>query len=479
MKRIVAALLLLTATSVFAADSDVERIAGSVLVRGHSMQYVRELTEQFGSRLIGSTGYDRAAEWAAAQFRAAGVTNVRLEEVPISRGWKRGSVSAHMVAPFEQTLHLSPFGWTVATPAGGVRGDIITISDLSAESIRNRAKDLKDRVVLISIGTLFRNGYFAGYKPYLAALDALKAAGARGVLVGFSMPDNAFGMLEAAWGVDTIPPLPVAELGMEDAKMLERLAAAGRATVEYSYDSSFTPPHMLHNVVAEIRGGDKPDEWIAVGGHLDSWDVGSGAQDNGSGCAMVLESARAIAALGHPPRRSIRFLLWAGEEEGFLGSHAYTIAHKAELPKCIAALNADAGAGHPKGWATVGRADVADAFRPVAKLLLTDLGGAEVSDSTQFVLQSDHAFFLLNGIPTLELMPDLSKYFDVHHRSADTIEKIDAHNLAANSAILAVAAFAIADREEPIAPHATREQVMTILEKTKTDTFVKEMGWLE
>ena len=222
------------------------------------------------------------------------------------------------------------------------------------------------------------------------------------------------------------------------------------------------------DVVAEIRGAEKPDEWVVVGGHLDSWDVGSGAQDNGSGCAMVLESARAIAALGHAPRRSMRFLLWAGEEEGFLGSRAYTLAHKAELPKCIAALNADAGAGHPKGWATVGRTDVADAFRPVAKLLLTDLGGAEVSDSTQFVLQSDHAFFLLNGIPTLELMPDLSKYFDVHHRSADTIEKI-----------LAVAAFAVADREEPIAPHATREQVMAILERTKTDTFVKEMGWLE
>src|SRR5207237_8250685 len=127
MKRLVAALLLLT-TSVFAADNDVERIAGSVLVRGHSMQYVRELTEQFGPRLIGTSGFDRAAEWAAAQFRAAGVTNVRLEEVPISRGWKRGSVSAHMVAPFDQTLPPTPFGGASPPPAAGVRGHFTPVT---------------------------------------------------------------------------------------------------------------------------------------------------------------------------------------------------------------------------------------------------------------------------------------------------------------------------------------------------------------
>ncbi|MCU1227486.1 MAG: putative Peptidase [Acidobacteria bacterium] len=477
MKRLLA-LLLFTTTSLFAADADVERIAGSILVHGHSMQYARELTDQFGSRLIGSSGFDRAAEWTAAQFRAAGVTSVRLEEVRISRGWTRGTASAHIVAPLQQTLHLTPFGWTSPTPPGGIRADVVPVSDLAVDSIRGRAKELEGRVVLLSIATVFRNGYFAGYKPYLAALDALKAAGARGVLVGFGNADNALGMLEATWGVDTTPPLPIAQLGMEDAKMLERLAANGRVTIDYSYDSAFTPAHTLHNVVAEIRGSERPDEWVAVGGHLDSWDVGSGAQDNGSGCAMVLESARAIAALGRPPRRSIRFILWAGEEEGFLGSQAYTQTHKAELANCIAALNADAGSGHPKGWATVGRTDVADAFRPIAKALLTDLGAADVSDSTQFVLQSDHAFFLLNGIPTLELMPDLSKYFDVHHRSADTIDKIDPHNLAGNAATLAVAAYAVADREQPIAPHASREDVMKILEKTHTDTFVKEMGWL-
>jgi carboxypeptidase Q len=478
MKRLLPLLLLLSFTSVFAADADYERIAGSILVHGHSMQYVRELTDQFGPRLIGSSGYDRAAEWTAAQFRAAGVTSVRREEVPISRGWTRGTTTARMVAPFEQTLHVTPFGWSSPTPAGGVRGDVVPLNDLSVDYVRGRAKELEGRVVLISVGTMFKGGIFAGYKDFLAGMDALKAAGARGILVSFGSPDNAVSLLEATWGVDTTPPLPIAELGGEDGKMLERLAATGKVTVDYTYNPSFTPAHVLHNVVAEIRGGELPDEWVAVGAHLDSWDAGSGAQDNGSGCAMVLESARAIAALGHAPRRSIRFLLWAGEEQGFLGSRAYTVTHKAELAKCIAALNADAGAGHPKGWATVGRTDVADAFRPVAKALLTDLGAADVTDATTFALQSDHAFFLINGIPTIELMPDMTKYFDVHHRSADTIEKIDAHNLSANSASLAVAAFAVADREQPIAPHADREAVMRILERTHNDSFVKEMGWL-
>jgi carboxypeptidase Q len=478
MKRLLLPILFLVATAAVAADADVERIAGAILVHGHSMQYERELTDGFGARLVGTAAYDRAADWSAAQFRAAGIANVRLEDVPLSRGWERGAVTARMTAPLARTLHLTPFAWTAATPAGGVRGEIVQLTEFNPDAVRARAKELDGRIVMTSMGAMFGSGFFDYYRRYVATLEALKQAGARAMLVSVGGADNSIAAAQALLGVDDTPPLPMAELGMEDAKLIERLLASGPVSVDYSYESRFTPAHPIHNVVAEIRGSERPDEWIVVGAHLDSWDMATGAQDNGSGCAMVLEAARAIAA-GRAPRRSIRFILWAGEEEGFLGSRAYATAHAAELQNCVAALNADAGAGHPKGWSTLGRADVAAAFRPIAKELLTDLGGADVSEATTFILQSDHAFFLLAGVPTLELMPDMSKYFDIHHRSSDTLDKVDAHNLAANAAILAVTAYSVADRAERLAPRNDRAAVMQILEKTHTDTFAREMGWIQ
>src|SRR5262249_10350651 len=187
-------------------------------------------------------------------------------------------------------------------------------------------------------------------------------------------------------------------------------------------------PMQVNNVVAEIPGREKPDEWIIIGAHLDSWDYGTGAQDNGSGCAMVLEAARAIAAFG-APRRSIRFALWGGEEQGILGSAAYVKSHKAELGKCVAALNTDNGAGHPKGWKVEGRNDLAEAMKSISSDLLEDLGAGGRSQETTF--DTDHAHFMLKGIPVLDLWVDMSHYGEVHHKSSDTIDKVDAHNLAA------------------------------------------------
>jgi hypothetical protein len=151
------------------------------------------------------------------------------------------------------------------------------------------------------------------------------------------------------------------------------LSAKGPVTIEFAYENRVSGPTEVHNVIAEIPGREKPDEWIIIGAHLDSWDYGTGAQDNGSGCAMVLEAARAIAMMG-APRRSIRFALWGGEEEGLLGSAAYVKAHKAELGKCVAALNTDNGAGHPKGWKVQGRADLAEAMKSISDPLLTGSG---------------------------------------------------------------------------------------------------------
>jgi carboxypeptidase Q len=247
----------------------------------------------------------------------------------------------------------------------------------------------------------------------------------------------------------------------------------GPVVVEFQFNNRNSGPVEVNNVIAEIRGREKPDEWIIIGAHLDSWDYGTGAQDNGTGCAMVFEAARAISALGRAPRRSIRFALWGGEEQGLLGSDAYVKAHAAELNNCIAVLNTDNGAGHPRGWKVQGRSDLGEALKPISSSFLKGLSGDGISQSISY--DTDHGPFMLHGIPALDLWVDMRTYETVHHKTSDTVDKIDAHNLAAGSAIVAVTAYAIADKPEAIAPHIDHAAVEALLDKAKLTDFLRSI----
>jgi Iap family predicted aminopeptidase len=326
--------------------------------------------------------------------------------------------------------------------------------------------------VLLDLSALLKDGY-AAFSRLVAAQQFLKDAGAAAAVIGGSDPDNVLNAFNLNWGA-RISPLPLAQLGMEDAKLIERLLAQGAVTVEFQYENRTGGATVDHNVVAEIRGRERPEEWVIVGAHLDSWDYGTGAQDNGSGCAMVLEAARAIAALGTPPRRSIRFALWGGEEQGLLGSAAYVRAHARELKDCVAALNTDNGAGHPRGWKFEGREDVEAAMMPISKSLLAGLGGDGLSPELTF--DTDHGHFLLAGVPALDLWVDMEHYDDVHHKSSDTLDKITAHNLIAGAAVVAVTAHAIAERPGRIAPQLKHEAVGELLRKANLEEFLKTVG---
>jgi carboxypeptidase Q len=446
------------------------RIAGAILVNGHSMDYLRGLTDQFGGRLTGSPAYRRAAEWAAQQFREAGIKNVKLEPWTIENGWDRGWARGRLVSPMDRPIHLESLGWAPSTPSGGVKAEVIMFSDFDPEAIRAQSDKIKGHAVMLDLTAIFAN-FFSGFGKLIAALTLFKDAGAAGILVSDREANNVLNASSFSWGGRT-SPLPMAQVGMEDAKLIGRLIEKGPVTVEFAYENHVSGATQVNNVVAEIPGREKPDEWIILGAHLDSWDYGTGAQDNGSGCAMVLEAARVLGAMG-PPRRSIRFALWGGEEEGVLGSGAYVKAHKAELAKCAAVLNTDNGAGHPKGWKVEGRKDLADAMKSLSNLL-DGLGGAGRSMETTF--DTDHGHFMLEGIPALDLWVDMSHYGEIHHKSSDTIDKVDAHNLAAGTAVLAVTAYALAERAEPIAPHIDHAAVGEILKRNKLDEFLKAFG---
>ena len=448
------------------------RLAGEVLVNGRAMEYVQNLSDKFGGRLSGSPAYGRAAEWAAEQFRAAGIKDVRLEPFQLESTWARGASRAKMLTPLERPLHLESLGWAPSTPAGGVRGEVFLLTDISREFIKRAADQLKGRIVMLDLSSLLKDGY-AAFTKLVAAQQYLRDAGAAAVIIGSGDPNNVLNAFNLNWGAK-LSPLPLAQLGMEDAKLIGRLLSQGAVTLEFQYENRTGGMAQDHNVVAEIRGRERPDEWIIVGAHLDSWDYGTGAQDNGAGCAMVLEAARAIAALPSPPRRSIRFALWGGEEQGLLGSAAYVREHARELKDCVAALNTDNGAGHPRGWKVEGREDLQQALTPLSKSLLAGLGGDALSPELSF--DTDHGHFLLAGIPALDLWVDMEHYDDIHHKSSDTVDKIAAHNLVAGAGIVAVTAHALAERPERIAPQIKHDAVGELLKKANLEEFLKSVG---
>lgn len=448
------------------------RLAGSILVGGHAMKYLEDLTDQFGGRLTGSPAYNRSAEWAAAQFRAMGIKNVRLEPFTIPQGWERGYARGRMLAPVERHLFIESLGWAPSTPAGGVRGEIIKLGNIDADQIKSQAAQLKGRIVMLDLATIFAHG-FEGFAKIPAAFQSFKDAGAGAVVVGDFENNNVLNAFSFDWGAH-INPLPVAQIGKEDARLIDRFLQHGAVTIEFEYQNKVSGPTQVNNVIAEIPGRDQSGEWLIIGAHLDSWDYGTGAQDNGSGSAMVMEAARAIAALGQPPRRTIRFALWGGEEEGLLGSAAYVRAHQSELGKCVAVLNTDNGAGHPKGWKVEGRKDLEAAMQPISKTLLADLSGGGLSQETTF--DTDHGHFMIEGIPALDLWVEMEGYGKIHHKASDTIDKVDVHSLALGTAIVAVTAYAIAERDQPIAPRLDHAAVGEIVRKANLEGFLKAVG---
>jgi len=344
------------------------------------------------------------------------------------------------------------------------------VGDVSPEKIKARTEQIKGRIVLIDWEEIFSEGFRKALARLLASYMLFKEAGAVAVIFPDPALNNVLGD-----SIDLIPdakvsPLPMAEICLEDVKLIRRLLAQGPVRIEFEFENRVSGATQVNNIVAEIPGSEKPAEWILIGAHLDSWDLGSGTQDNGTGSVMVLETARAFAALQKAPSRTVRFVLWAGEEQGYLGSRAYIQAHFSELGNCVAVLNTDDGAGHPRGWEVKGRKDVKEAMKPISDYLLKDLGGGELSEAIDFI--DDDGMFMLQGIPVLDFLADESHYQEIHHKSSDTFDKVDALNFKAGAAIVAVTAYAVAQQAQPIAPHIGHAAVAEILKKNPDLDFL-------
>jgi carboxypeptidase Q len=430
-------------------------LARSSISGGKSLEYATELTA-IGPRVTGSRTYERAAEWSADQFRAMGVTRVAMEPFTIERGWERVSARARIAAPVDRSLHVASLGWSPSTPEGGFDADVVALDSFSLEATETRR--LQGRIVLLPEGDPPADPVTSG-KATNAFAVRLRTAGALAILVPDGEADNLLTARGLSFGT-TPSVLPAGQIGGDDARAIRELLARGPVRISLELTNRLTPAvAIVNNVVAEIRGRDRPDEWVVVGAHLDSWDFGTGAQDNATGAAMVLEAARAIAALEQRPRRSIRFALWGGEEQGQVGSTAYVRAHAAEQDRVVAYLNADAGTGRMIGWTAPGRPDVVRSAKPLIQGVLDEFGAGTFDESLRYGFQSDGAPFILEGIPTLDLNADDTRYEEIHHKAADTIDRVDARNLAVGAAAVAATAHAIAESAGRFAPHLDRRAV--------------------
>jgi len=423
--------------------------------RTRSLAHARlqHLCDRIGHRLSGSAALGEAVRWCEETMRADGLDGVRTEEVMVP-AWIRGRESAVLLEPAERPLAMLGLGNSVGTPVGGIAAEVVVAADFDA--LAALGESVRGRIVLFNrpmpaFDPETGSGYGEAVPYRVSGPSRAAAMGAVAVLVrsltATSLRTPHTGMLRY---LADAPRVPAAAISVEDAEMLARFAASGeRVVVRLSMEARFGPDVASANVVGEILGSEDPGEVVVMGGHLDSWDVGQGAHDDGGSCVAAMEALRLIRSLGLRPRRTLRVVLWVNEENGLRGARAYAEAHAAELKDHVAAIEADSGSYRPLGFTTPPAKDargermrarlreVVALLDPVgAGALLDGGGGADIGPMEPA------------GVPQIGLMVDESRYFDIHHTEADTFDKVVKEELDLCAAALAVVGFVIADMPE-------------------------------
>ena len=427
-----------------------ERIIAAALSGNDAYAKLEELCLDIGRRLSGSPQLEQAVAWAVVRLQRDSQENVRREPVMVPR-WVRGAESARMIEPRAEPLHVLGLGGSVGTPPEGITAPVVVVAD--EEELAARAAEVPGRIVLFnkkmpSYHPERGSGYgeTVKYRTHGARLAA--AHGAVACLVrsvtSRSLRSPHTGAMDYG---EALTRIPAAAVAVEDAELLARLHDRGeRVTVELRMEAQTLPEVESANVVAELRGTARPYEIVVIGGHLDTWDVGQGAHDDGAGVVMAMEAINVLRKLGMVPRRTIRVVLWTNEENGLAGARAYADRHADELSNHVAAIEADSGAFEPIGYSL----ECLDQSREAAArgqleaivALLSPLGAMTVKTGDS---GADVSQMKPGGVIVMGHRVEGSTYFDYHHTHADTIDKVDPELLSRNVAALAVVAYVIAD----------------------------------
>jgi len=455
---------------------------------------LRRLTDEIGGRVSGSPEMAKAVEWAVAAFRAEGV-GVYTEKYTLPVTWSEGNTKLNIMDPqgrgpfsFQtpngniaygiavKSLRAVSGGWSPPTPPGGLGGEIVDVGYGTEHDFAEAGASVKDAILLVhsDIGLTWADLFNEYFRPPDIIKNAIKGGAAAIIWMGARERLLLYRHTNVLNGkIDKIPQAIVAR---EDAMLLARTAAAypGKVRVQLDMPNKIGGPIEQENVVGEIRGYEKPDEVVILGAHLDSWELGTGALDNGCNAALVIEAARAIKATGLLPRRTIRFVLFSGEEQGTIGSYAYVKAHRAEMNKIRAMITFDAGNGRLTGYSLGGRRDIEAGVREVLKPLESWGANDHTVDAS---FGTDNLDFLLEGVPNLVANQEISNYLVNYHAASDTLDKVDIRELKLNTAIAALTAWGIADRAEPLAKRLTRAELDVLVKETGLDQQMKLLGY--
>jgi Zn-dependent M28 family amino/carboxypeptidase len=446
---------------------------------------LHHLTDEIGGRVPGTPAMQHAVEWGVKALTVAGADSVHTESFTIPNSWSEGATEMTVTAFYEVgnpkvggllptifRAHAVSIAWAPALALA----KHIPMVDVGNGSPADFAKagDISGKLILVhSVVLKTWEDLFAEYSNAPPVIDAAVKGKARAVaFIATREHDILYRHTNSSAGeIDRIPQVLVAR---EDGERIARLLASGHPVwADLSIPNQLGGPIKSANVIAEIKGSEKPDEFVILGAHLDSWELGTGALDNGCNAALVVDALRAIKASGLKPRRSIRFILFSGEEEGLLGSRAYATAHRPELDKAAGVIIYDSGTGKTTGFSDGGRKDVLGTARrliaPLQQFGVTEL-------KTDMEWGTDHFDFMLEGVPTFVADQEEANYLENYHAVSDTYDKVDFTQLKKHVAEAAEFSFALANLPEKIGPRFTRAQIEESIRETHGDEMLKAAG---
>jgi hypothetical protein len=467
------ALALATATLAFAQPADV--VMQEALKPSTPLQEnLRVLTDEIGGRVPGSPAMQKALQWGVNAFKAAGADSVLTEEFTMPASWAEGNTEVNVVAPVRFHVRAQSIAWS--PPLKQTTARVVDVGMGSATEFAN-AGDISGAIVLAHSDVLktWEDLFNEYYRAPGIIANAVKGKALAIAFTSSREHDVLYRHINTMHGeIDVIPQVLLAR---EDALRVARLLAHGeKVQMSISMPNMTGPPITSSNVVAELKGSELPNEIVILGAHLDSWELGTGALDNGCNAALVIDSLRAIKASGVRPRRTIRFILFSGEEEGLLGSRSYVRAHQNELDNIVAEVILDEGVGAIASFSTGGRKDVDAALAPMLQPFSQWKSADVTNDAT---VGTDNFDFMMEGVPTILPNQVEANYLVNYHATSDTFDKVDFDQLKKNEAMAAELVFELANAPQRIGPRYSRAQIEATFPETHLDEQMKGFGMWE
>ena len=435
---------------------ELSAIKTAALADDYAYRQLAHLTENIGPRPTGSLQAKAAVDYVAAELRQLGL-DVHLEEVKVPH-WVRGAETAELVdyagqvAGTSQKIVLTALGGSASTPADGITAEVVVVNNFDELKALGHDK-VAGKIVLFN--ELFDKQKAAAGMAFVAYGEAVryrgagpKAAADLGAVAALvrSVGNADFRLPHTGFSVPA--GIPAGAVTAEDADLIAHLSAQGKVRMHLTLTPQKLPDATSYNVIADLKGSEHPEQIVVVSGHLDSWDLGTGAIDDGAGVVVAMEAAEILQKLHLHPKRTLRVIAWMDEETGGSGSQAYTKDHSAEFPNHVAAIESDSGAAHPLGFETRMSTHAAELLRPVTAILQSF--GANAVQASSYPPGADISAMSEAGVPALGLQQDGRTYFNYHHTAADTLDKIVPAELRENAAAMAVMGYALASMKEPL-----------------------------